>query len=374
MEKIAIVTSGHPPFDERIFYKLAKSFVKKGFSVSIICSTYPSNLIKDDITIIGFTGEKLTKREKISKLTFELEQTQPDLIICCEPLTILAAKRFTRSLQKKINICYDITEWYPENVASKIKGLKKIFSYLILFLFNIYVSNLTDILIFGEKLKRRRYEFIAPGKKIIMIEYYPVLEYFRFIPKINDGKSITLAYTGLITVERGILNVINAIKLLAERNPELNITFKIIGKFLTETEEKIVKDELDSLKQIQVILQNWVDYNDLSMQLSEVDICLELREKTFIFNNSLPIKLFDFLASGKTIIYSDIKAIKNEIDISEFGFLVDPKDYPSIAAIIENYISHPDILKKHSEKARKAAEQKYNWESVENKLLKLIKE
>ena len=99
-----------------------------------------------------------------------------------------------------------------------------------------------------------------------------------------------------------------------------------------------------------------------------------LDPKTFIFNNSLPIKLFDFLASGKTIIYSDIKAIKNEIDISEFGFLVDPKDYPSIAAIIENYISHPDILKKHSEKARKAAEQKYNWESVENKLLKLIKE
>jgi len=53
-KKICILTSGHPPFDERIFWKFGNSIKNAGYDVSIICST--QNIIKevDGINIIGF--------------------------------------------------------------------------------------------------------------------------------------------------------------------------------------------------------------------------------------------------------------------------------------------------------------------------------
>ena len=65
-KKIAIITSGHPYYDERIFYKFARSLNKHGYEVSVVCSTAEGNLdfLKDDIHIIGFDGGNLKKSEE----------------------------------------------------------------------------------------------------------------------------------------------------------------------------------------------------------------------------------------------------------------------------------------------------------------------
>ncbi|MCX6150166.1 MAG: glycosyltransferase [Ignavibacteriales bacterium] len=374
MQKIAIVTSGHPPFDERIFYKFGRTLAKKGYTVSIICSTKKTDTVEDTMHIIGFDGENINKREKISKLSAEIEKFNPEVIICCEPLTILAARKASISVSQKIKIFYDITEWYPENVSFKMKGLKKIFSYILLFLFNIYSSNLADVLIFGEKLKKKRYQYIAPIKKKHIIEYYPVLEFFQYSPPLFDGKTFTIAFTGLITVDRGILNILKTVELLAERNPNVKIRLKLIGKYTNLPEDEMIIKKINSLTKVLVEIIDWVGYKDFSAQFTDVDLCLDLREKNFIYNNSLPIKLFDYLACGKPVIYSNIKAIREELDFTKFGYLVEPSAAESIVSKIEKYIENPNLLREHSTNARFAAENYFNWEKVEGKLIKLIKE
>jgi glycosyltransferase involved in cell wall biosynthesis len=374
MKKITLLTTGHPPLDERIFYKIACSFIQKGFSVSIICSTQSINAIIEKVSIIGFDGSNLKKREKISKISEELKNICPDTIICCEPLPILAAMAYKKTAAKKVIICYDITEWYPENVSLKLTGLKKAISYFSLYLFNIYVSNLVDILIFSEKLKQKRYQLFAPTRKIERIEHYPVLKYFHYsTPPLTKG-SFTIAFTGLVTIQRGILNVINVVEQLSGRNPNIKFILKIIGKYISETEEIIINERLDELKYVKIDFNEWVDYKNFSKHLEDVNICIDLREKDFIFDNSLPIKIFEYMACGKPIIYSDVKAIKEELDIKEFGFLVNPKDIKRVIELIETYLANPHQLQLHSTNARLTAEQKYNWEKVESKLIKLVED
>jgi glycosyltransferase involved in cell wall biosynthesis len=373
MEKIALLTTGHPPFDERIFYKFGCSFIQKGFSVSIICSTQTINTITEKISITGFDGSNLNKRRKISKILNELKIICPDLIICCEPLPILAAKDYQKTTAKKVIICYDITEWYPENVSLKLPWFKRIFSYFALYIFNIYVSNLVDILIFSENLKQKRYEFFAPSIKMERIEHYPVIKYFHYsLPK-PPIDYLTIAFTGLLTIKRGFLNVIDVLEQVASKN-KYKIILKVIGKFVSNKEESIIKDRLNKVKFIQINFKDWVDYKSLSDNLADVHICIDLREKDFIFNNSLPIKIFEYLACGKPVVYSDIKAITEELDIGSFGYLVNPGNKIKVKEIIANYIANPELLLEHSKNARVAAEQKYCWEKVEEKLLYLIED
>ena len=173
-KKVSIVTSGHPYYDERIFYKFARSLNKNGYEVSIICSTVETEIdfVKDGIHIIGFDGSNLKKSEKVSKFYDYLTKTKLDVIICCEPLPILAANKI-RKERKKVRIIYDITEWYPhQNMLKQLVGLKWIINYLYLFLFNVYAASLCNQLIIGEKSKAIPYKVFLPFLKKTIIGYY----------------------------------------------------------------------------------------------------------------------------------------------------------------------------------------------------------
>ncbi len=372
-KKVSIVTSGHPFLDERIFYKFARSLNKNGYEVSIICSTVDDSLdiIKDDIQIIGFNGSNLKKSEKVSKFEGYLKCTMPDLIICCEPLPILAANRI-RKQNKKVKIVYDVTEWYPENVAFKFSGIKKINTYLRLFIFNVYAANLSDVIIIGEKGKKKRYDLIAPCKAKKIISYYPVLEFFDFSPPIFNDDELILCYAGLLKLDRGIKQLLETARGMAKLNKELRIKVKLVGKFESQIEERRIKELIQKADQIEVEICGWFEYSQISNQLSNAHLCFDLRERNFIYNNSLPIKIFEYMACGKPFIYSDIKPIKRGIEFEECGFLVDPNDLAEIIKTVEKYYKNKGLLTLHSNNARTLIEERYNWEKESGKLISLI--
>lgn len=373
-KKVVILTSGHMPKDERIFHKMGRTLQKSGFSVTIISSVQDAEFTENNIHITGFKGNNLNKKEKIFNLKALLTLEAPDVIICAEPLTVFVAWKYKISQQKKIRIISDITEWYPENVALKQNGLKKVLTYILLFLFNIYATNLADLLIIGEKSKLKRYRFIAPFKKKAVIGYYPVLDFFTYSPPPFDGHSLTLCYAGVISFERGILNVLEAARKIALDNPGIAVTLKIIGKFQYEAEEKVFTEKTSGENRIKVEMVPWGKYEEISGKLKDADICFDLRNYSFVYRNSLPIKIFEYMASGKPVIYSDIKPVREELDVFKFGFLVNPSDTEGISEKVSGYIRDPKLLKEHSQNARREAEASYNWSVLEPELIRLVSE
>lgn len=371
-KKVVILTSGHPPTDERIYHKIGKTLVKSGFSVTIISTVREADFLENNIHIVGFKGNNLNKKEKIFNLKALLASNAPDIVICCEPLTILAAHRYKKGSAKKIKIISDITEWYPENVALKKTGLRRIASYILLFLFNIYATSLADCLIIGEIAKYRRYRVIAPFKKKVIIGYYPIIEYFHYSPPPFNGKDLVLCYAGVISFERGILNILNAAEKIVSDNPALSITLRIIGKFQYDSEEKEFLERISGKKALKIEMLPWGKYEEISEKVSSADLCFDLRNRSFVYRNSLPIKIFEYMACGKPVIYSNIAPIRNELNVSRFGFLVDPVDPEEISSKVSEYIHEPSLLLRHSLEARQQAELKYNWTALEKKLTDFI--
>lgn len=373
VKKVAIVTTGHPPMDERIFWKFGLSLSDNNFEVEIICSTDKIQIHRDGIFISGFDGSKLEKRLKIMKLYDMLKVFSPDAIICSEPLAVFSAHKFKKKAGKKVFIILDVTEWYPENVAFKYSGFNRYFLYTSLFLLNVVASNFADNIIIGEISKKKRYDIIAPGKPKTIIGYYPVLKYFKYSTPKYNGKTLTLCYAGLLNFDRGLLTLLDIALLLAQRQPQLEIKVKIIGKFPNESDEKIFDEIIKKDSSIFVERSNWVDYDKISAELEDTDICFDLRKKSFIYNNSLPIKIFEYMACGKPFIFTKIKPLEKELNIMESGFLVDPENQSEIISKIENYLSDPDLFKKHSEVGRHIIESEKNWEKESKKLIRMIK-
>ena len=104
---------------------------------------------------------------------------------------------------------------------------------------------------------------------------------------------------------------------------------------LINNEETEFREIISEIKNLTVEFVDWTDYDKMSPVIEKMDICFDLRERNFIYSNSLPIKIFEYMACGKPFIYSDIKPIRDEIDYEKYGFLVNPDNESEIVNAIE---------------------------------------
>ncbi len=108
--------------------------------------------------------------------------------------------------------------------------------------------------------------------------------------------------------------------------------------------------------------------------MSDTDIFIDLRSDSPENRLSLPIRLIYFTALGRPFIFTDLRAIRQEVDTSKFAFLVKPHKSSQIAEIILRYIKDHQLYQDHCTNARKAAEELYNWQIIKPEFLKFIEE
>jgi len=369
---VAFLTSSHSPFDDRIFYHQAQALAKR-FKVVIISGTEPRSATVGQISIVSDNSYDSDKKKKIEFFKQTLAQFNPELVICSEPLPILAALKYKKTVPQKVNIIYDVTEWYPSK--KNLEGLslhKQIFTFLKLLIVNLYASLRCGGFIFGEHYKSLPYRFLFGYKKWEMVSYYPDLKYINYQEsKLNSGE-ICLGYTGKISKEKGIRNFFAVAKALKRKSPETAVKLKIIGWCLNETEKNIFEKLCQEAENIEIEILDKQNFETFSDQLHDVDILFDLRKLDFENNHCLAIKVFYYAACGKPVIYSAIKAIKRDIDVNKFGYFVNPADSELISDRIINYIEHPDLYRRHGQVARKLAEEKYSWGIIEPQFVDFI--
>jgi glycosyltransferase involved in cell wall biosynthesis len=87
-----------------------------------------------------------------------------------------------------------------------------------------------------------------------------------------------------------------------------------------------------------------------------------------------PIKLYEYMASGKPVIATDFKALKYVIEKEKCGFIVDRKSgIDRIVKAIEFYFKTPENIYIHGKNGRLAVEREYNWSVSERKLLRIYR-
>ncbi|MCX6254478.1 MAG: glycosyltransferase [Bacteroidia bacterium] len=353
---------------------MARSLSDHGNNVGIVSSKINLMEVIDGLKLNCFAGDNFSKKDKISQFVVRLSGFTPEIIICSEPLTLLAAKQYSKKEPGKIRIVYDITEWYP-SIKNLIvhKTPVRWFFFIKLLLFNLWVSGAADSFIFGEWYKSRPYRLLYPLKPFIYISYYPNLKFLSLNkPELTDGK-LRLSYSGKMSLEKGYGNFFNVLQELTEIKNNLSIEVKIIGWHESQQEKEECENLVKPVNQnISITIFEKQSFRNFFELIKETDIFLDLRSDNFENQHCLPIKLFYYAALGRPVIFSDLKAIRKEVEIDKFGFLVKPTDKERIVELVINYLNDKKLYYKHCANARFLAENVYNWQKIENQFIKFI--
>jgi glycosyltransferase involved in cell wall biosynthesis len=373
LKRIAIITSGHSSYDDRLFWRFGISLQQNGFDVTIISSVEELNAVDHGIRFKSFAGISYNKKDKISRFVNLLLEINPKLIICCEPLCLLAAYKYRLSSRKKINIIYDVTEYYPHNAMLKsYSGIKWLIMYLKYFIIHIYTSNLCNELFIGEINKSRIFNYIAPFKKKILLGYYPPLKFFRFV-QLKFSEPITLCYSGEISISRGIHRYLNLLDQLSRKFTNIRFKGLIIGMTNPDYNLNQSLKELSSIKNLEIEYIERVKYDKLGESLSKAHFLVDLRDKNRLYNKSLPISVFDYIACGRPIIFTDLDSLTQYMESKNFITFINPDNLSGVISFINKRLIDPIEYENNSKEARMFFEEYYNWEKIENLFIERIK-
>ncbi len=370
--KLLFLTTAHRHDDDRIFYHQAKALREAGYEVKIcsLSSEFQGKI--DGIEIESYAVLERSIHEKKRILEKIGIDYQPDVIICSEPLAVIAAKSIGKN--KKVSIIYDITEWYPSmRMVERFSFPLNIIHGIKFFLIQLYAGLISTHYIFGENTKKFPLAYLFPFKKSIVLPYYPDDIYIQPNIKSLHPNEITLCYTGQFSEEKGIGNFFSAVDSLRKKAPHLKISILLIGASRKEKDEKYFLTLMKKYQFENIRIEKPASFETFTEGYADADICFDLRTMNYESHHCLPIKIFYYAASGKPVIYTDLKATRQHVDVSKFGFLVDPENSEEISDLILNYHNNPKLYSKHAYNARKEYEIKYNWAGIRNNFLTFIK-
>lgn len=371
MPKILFLTTSHRYYDDRIFYHQAIALRNEGFEVKVCSLSSEYNGDKDGVMIDSFSILEKSTQQKMKVFQGVISRFSPDVIIASEPLAVIAAHRYK---SKNCKIIYDITEWYPSmRMLSPYPFGIRLLQGIKFFLIQVYAGWASTGFIFGENTKKFPLAYLFSFKKKIILPYYPDEKYIS--PEIHQLKknSITLCYTGVFSKEKGIGNFFEAIEKLKNKRENLEVHILLIGSSRKKEDEAYFQGLLQKYQWKHIEIRKPVSFENFSKSYQEADICFDLREKNFENEHCLPIKIFYYIASGKPVIYTDLKATKLHLQVSEFGFLVTPKDSDRIAEVIFRYIDEPNLYHQHAVNARHQYLTKYTWNSIKQSFTGFVK-
>lgn len=361
MNKILFINTLHNSLDDRTFYHHALALSVHDANVSIYSTLESKNKTINNIRICS---DKICDKSFSDQLKFIskiVEKIQPDIVLCDSPQGVLA----TFFSKKKCTVIYDVTEWIPSK--KNFKNCNSLFvlpKFIVLLFMNLFAGLLTDKFIFGEYYKSKPFKLFF-WKMHIVSSYYPDLNYIPISEPRDISSKIRLHYSGWFNVEKGFDKVLEMIQIVANSMPRLKIELQLTGNYNNNFDKAKFESLINLLPaNVSILHCDFKSFEDFCLGLKDADLFLDLRKNDFENTHCLPIKLFYYLAAGKPVIYSGLKAIKKELNLNEIGCFFENNDYSTIVKTIENYISISGLYKSHCEAASKISVEKYNWEKI----------
>ena len=359
--KICHITTVHKPSDVRIFHKQCCSLHRNGFSVELIAPNVKKKSLKG-IKLIGLNPTKKNRLYRIFKLSkdaYELAlESNADIYHFHDPELLRIGLKL---IGKGKKVIYDVHEDLPRQILTKHwinPFLRKTISFLIEKYENYAARKMSAVIGATSHITQR---FIKINNQSININNFPIISEFK---DLKSKKSINhIVYSGGISKQRGIVEIIKAIE-----NSEIKLL--LAGEFLDPSLEK----ELNALKGWgNVNYLGFLNRSEISSLYQKANIGMVTLHPTLSYKDSLPVKMFEYMAAGIPIIASDFEKWKEIIINHNCGMTVNPNDSIEIKKAIDYLISNPFEAKKMGENGIKAVKEIYNWSIEEKKLLALYR-
>jgi glycosyltransferase involved in cell wall biosynthesis len=184
------------------------------------------------------------------------------------------------------------------------------------------------------------------------------------------GKFVVF-YHGVFGPTRGLIETIDAMKILVPRYPDIVFFLLGTGPLASKLSALIQKEGL----QENVIIANPVDHLEVPKFISMCNVGIVPLPDHPYWRFQSPLKLLEYLAMEKVVILTDIPAHRAVIGEAKCGVYISSVDSMEIAKAIEYVYLKKDSLKEWGKIGREIVKKEYTWEkvagSLENYLLSI---
>lgn len=270
---------------------------------------------------------------------------------------------------RKIPVILDMAECYPELIRLIWKFEPFRFANFFIrnplladFIEKIVTTKMDHLWVMIEESKNRLIDKGVSPEKISIVSNTPVQERFEkaqptFPGALRNNKNkLKILYAGFVNYSRGLDTAIQAIPYLLEK--DIDTFLVIIGN---GTAEGSLKKQAETLGvSNRVSFEGWVDNQLIPGYVASSDICLVPHHRCSHWDNTIPNKLFDYMAAGKPVIVSDVVPMKRIVYRNQCGLVYRSGDAKSLAEKISELCdrSHREALGKNG---MRAVREEYNW-------------
>lgn len=360
--KVCHLTSAHKANDIRIFHKEACSLASSGlFEVYLIAVNAEEKQI-NNVNVVSAKTKSTSRLLRIlnhSKAVYKKAlEIDAEIYHFHDPELL----PYGLKLQRKGKIViYDSHEDVPRQILGKhwIPSILRKTIATIYEKYEDYVSSKLSFIVVSTPTIKNRFSKVNIQCEAIC--NYPILKENIEIPSwTNRGNSI--CYIGGITKIRGIVQLVNSLKLMP------NVRLNLAGAFSPTS----LKNELQEI-------ESWSNVDDLGyvnrdeiieiLNKSKVGMVTLLPQENYI--DSLPIKMFEYMYAGIPVVASNFPLWESIVNENQCGVCVDPYNEEEIAIKTLELLKDDDKAEKMGKNGREAVIKYFNWENEEKKLIEI---
>jgi len=360
--KVCIITTVHQPFDTRVFHKEAKSLAKVHEVVLVAPDEERADKEVDGVRVITIKKPKSKLLHPVTMWrVFKAGFKQDcDVYHCHEPSSLFVSA--VLKVLKRKRLIYDAHEYYPSLIAEN-SLFPDFVRPLVRFLADIEERipiRFADVVITVDEILALKYR--KHHNNVYIISNYPRLELFK--PDDLNSENGGIIYVGGLSRDRGIYQMIEVAN-------KTNVKLICVGNFTDELNKKEITNFLEENTSKNVVFAGHLSHPKVVEYINMSRLGLILHQPIPRYIHAVSIKLFEYMACGKPVVASNFPEIAKVVKEADCGILVDPTDVDEIVDAILYLLEHPEEAKRIGKNGRRAVEEKYSWDKMEEKLLEL---
>lgn len=207
-----------------------------------------------------------------------------------------------------------------------------------------------------------------PADRTVVVRNFPRLRVAEHAARPLGDRSPSVVYVGALNADRGAA-VISALT----RSPEFPAGWRLdLAGHVSSPERRdlTMRPRSDGLP--------LVFHGRLAPEATR-DLLLDARIGVVAFRdtdahlNSLPTKLFEYMAAGLAVVVSDFPLWRHLLGDHDCATFVDSADGDAVAAAVARYAADPELLDRHGRNGRRAAREHFSWDGEEETLVELYR-
>lgn len=367
------IFSEEEPWTVRI-RSLALEFVKGGHSVRLVYFSLKNQCARTPLIWNGIEIFALSRKLGIGNFFKNIRLVTKlagwaDIVHFQKCFYYAAIPSLIAGLVRRRHVHYDWDDWEIK-IYYYSRGQNHLIG-MFLHLLEVMMLFLADtVSVSSNRLREECLRCGVPPRKIFEGHVGADLE--KFNPQ-NKGDHIRQRYAidGPLVMYVGQLHggqyvelFMEAASMLFQKNSDLSFMIVGGGYRLPELKRYSASMGLNG----RLIFTEFVSHDEIPFYIAAADICVACFEKNDITECKSPLKIVEYLASGKPIVASNVGEVGRMV--AGAGILTEAGDAISLAAGIERLLKDRDLRERFSREARSHAEKKYNWSNTADSLLK----